>query len=90
MSKEVAMVVQGKMTSKHQITLPVEVRKALGMKSGDSLTYDIGPDGQVVIRRSPRASELRGMLRSDVRLTDGDLVSAVDQARDAAGRGDRA
>ena len=32
---------QGKVSSKYQLTLPTEVRKALGVKPGDIVTYEV-------------------------------------------------
>ncbi|CAN5177965.1 hypothetical protein BH09PSE2_BH09PSE2_19390 [soil metagenome] len=34
-------------------TLPSPVRVALGLRPGDSLAYEVGSDGVVVIRRAP-------------------------------------
>jgi bifunctional DNA-binding transcriptional regulator/antitoxin component of YhaV-PrlF toxin-antitoxin module len=38
-------------------TLPSPVRHALNLSPGDALEYEIGPDGRVVIRRSPPSDE---------------------------------
>jgi antitoxin PrlF len=40
-----------KMTSKNQITVPAGVREALCLEKGDSLIFEIGEDGAVVVRR---------------------------------------
>lgn len=32
---------QGKVSSKYQLTLPVNVRKALGIKAGDTVRYEL-------------------------------------------------
>jgi AbrB family looped-hinge helix DNA binding protein len=34
-------MVEGKVSSKYQLTLPVEVRKALGIKPGDTVRYQV-------------------------------------------------
>jgi antitoxin PrlF len=39
-----------KLTSKHQTTIPADVRLALGLKAGDSVNFEI-TDGQVTLRR---------------------------------------
>ncbi len=39
------------MTSKGQITLPSEIRKALNVKSGDQLDFYLGKDGELRARR---------------------------------------
>jgi AbrB family looped-hinge helix DNA binding protein len=36
-------------TSKGQVTIPKEVREALGLKAGDRITFVVGADGRVTI-----------------------------------------
>lgn len=45
------------MTSKGQITLPVEVRRALGLDSGDGVTFEPAGDGAFLIR--PDVGDIR-------------------------------
>ncbi len=40
-----------KISSKGQVTSPAEIRKALRVRAGDSLAWEIETDGRVVIRR---------------------------------------
>lgn len=40
-----------KVTSKGQITIPVEIRQALGVKPGDKLIFERGADGGLLIRK---------------------------------------
>jgi AbrB family looped-hinge helix DNA binding protein len=50
-------------SSKNQVTLPAEVRKVLGIRSGETLVFDIdtsGKDVTVVVRRHPTLEELAG------------------------------
>ena len=53
-----------RVTSKGQVTIPVEVRQALGIERGDGLLFELNREGgasvQVVKRR--RLSELYGAL----------------------------
>ena len=53
-----------RVTSKGQVTIPVEVRQALGIERGDGLLFEVTREGaasvQVVKRR--RLSELYGAL----------------------------
>ncbi|HVA33271.1 MAG TPA: AbrB/MazE/SpoVT family DNA-binding domain-containing protein [Candidatus Baltobacteraceae bacterium] len=44
---------KAKITSKGQLTLPMAVREALNVGVGDTVTFDIGPDG---IRLRPERS----------------------------------
>jgi antitoxin PrlF len=48
-------MIVSKITSKAQTTIPLAVRKALGLRAGDSLTYVI-EDGRVILMRSEAAS----------------------------------
>lgn len=44
-------MIQSRITSKAQTTIPAAVRKALGLKEGDLVTYRI-EEGQVVMTRT--------------------------------------
>ncbi|MGH3089442.1 MAG: AbrB/MazE/SpoVT family DNA-binding domain-containing protein [Rubrobacteraceae bacterium] len=48
------MAVKAKITSKGQITIPKEVREALGVKEGDSLVFEVEDGGaRVSVERKP-------------------------------------
>ncbi|WP_304459171.1 AbrB/MazE/SpoVT family DNA-binding domain-containing protein [Alicyclobacillus sendaiensis] len=53
-----------KVSPKYQITVPSELREALGLQPGDKLLFHQKPNGEVVIRRVPRVSaqQLAGSL----------------------------
>jgi AbrB family looped-hinge helix DNA binding protein len=52
---------KAKITSKGQITLPVELRKALSVETGDSVMFVPEKNGEFRIRRAPRSIlELEG------------------------------
>lgn len=40
-----------KLTSKGQVTVPVEVRKALHLKSGDTLVWEVQENGKIIVYR---------------------------------------
>ncbi len=40
-----------RISSKGQVTVPAEVRRALDVKSGDSLVWEVKPSGEVIVRR---------------------------------------
>lgn len=40
-----------KLSSKGQVTIPAEVRKALHLKTGDTLVWEIQSDGYIFVRR---------------------------------------
>jgi AbrB family looped-hinge helix DNA binding protein len=74
------------LSSKSQLTLPADVRDALGLSRGDKVVFTKGPDGRYVIEKAPTLASLRGILKSDVRLSDEELRQAIIDARD--GRAD--
>ena len=49
-------MIESRITSKAQVTLPKAVRAALGLKSGDSVAWEI-EDGQVVLTRVARGRD---------------------------------
>jgi AbrB family looped-hinge helix DNA binding protein len=79
---------KAKMTSKGQITLPVEVRNAMGLKPGEKVIFFEGPDGEFTMRRVGSILELEGCLagvdapRSDEELNEmlGQRALELDQA----------
>lgn len=42
-----------KLTSKHQATVPAEIRAALGLKAGDSIRWDVADGGARVRKAEP-------------------------------------
>ena len=48
-------MITSKLTSKSQTTVPQSVRRALKLKPGDSLAYEI-TDGQVILTRATAGS----------------------------------
>ena len=51
-----AFKTQSTLTSKGQITLPVELRRRWGLQPGDRLDFTLEADGRVVIRKWLRRS----------------------------------
>jgi len=51
------------LSSKGQVTIPVEIRRMLGVNAQDRVTFTAMPDGTVVLRAKTRSmKELKGML----------------------------
>lgn len=56
-------------TSKGQVTIPIEVREQLKIEVGDELVFHVGPDGQIRVRvRRPRVGAGRGMIAGSATL----------------------
>lgn len=52
-------------TSKGQITIPVDIRQSLGLQAQDRVTFTPMPDGTVVLRAKTKSIlDLRGLLQS--------------------------
>ena len=84
-----------KVSSKHQISIPSEARKRLGIEAGDRLSVEVRDDELVLRRRPAKASDrLRGLGRG---MYGPDPVAYVrglrdeweDHARDREARIDR-
>jgi AbrB family looped-hinge helix DNA binding protein len=69
-------------SSKSQLTLPADVRDALGLSRGDKVVFTKGPDGRYVIEKAQTLASLIGIVKSDVKLTDEELRQAIIDARD--------
>jgi AbrB family looped-hinge helix DNA binding protein len=62
------MVVQGltRLTRKGQLTLPANVRRAMGLAEGDRIEVDLEPDGTARLRRARSVVEAaHGALRRE-------------------------
>ena len=43
---------RSKLTTKHQASIPKEIRKTLGIKAGDTIVFELLSNNQVVIRKA--------------------------------------
>lgn len=81
-----------KISSNGQITVPVEIRRALGLKSGDKILFFEKPDGEVVItnastnaiRKAQRAFE--GAADSMGVKNEDDVQALIDEVRYGKGQ----
>lgn len=70
-----------KITSKGQVTIPVEVRNALGLTTGDMIAFETQAD-YVIVRRVPTALEVaarfdaEGAFRLPDGMTDDEAIAA--------------
>ena len=46
-----------RLTTKHQTTIPVEVRRALGLKAGDQVEFSVEGNAVTLRKAEPRLSE---------------------------------
>lgn len=77
------------LTSKGQITLPVGLRRQLGLKSGDRVDFVTGLDGTVTVRPVRNALlELAGMAKpiDGRRRSLREMEAAISAGRSAAGK----
>lgn len=49
-----------KVSTKHQIAVPSEARRALGIEAGDRLDVELTPDSMVIRRHVPAGTRLFG------------------------------
>jgi AbrB family looped-hinge helix DNA binding protein len=74
-------IASAKVTSKGQITLPAKLRERLGIKPGDRVSFEEdGMQGVRLIARTVTAADLKGILKTNVRLTDEELEEAISSA----------
>jgi antitoxin PrlF len=63
-----ATIVESKLTSKGQVTVPEPIRERLRLKSGDRLEWRVDDEGGVVVRRvGGSLDEIQGLLGSPPR-----------------------
>jgi antitoxin PrlF len=55
-----------RVTSKGQVTIPADIRKALDIEQGDDLMFEVGPEQTARLRvvKRQRLSDLYGALRA--------------------------
>jgi AbrB family looped-hinge helix DNA binding protein len=61
------MSIQHRLTSKSQVTIPKDVREALGMKPGDLVRFDRDADGRVTISKGDASGETREERKARIR-----------------------
>lgn len=79
-------VVEAKVMSKGQITLPVEIRKSLGVSSGDRIVFVVSDEGVFIINSATAAIKfMQTMMKDEAnRLgikTEEDVVNLVKEVR---------
>ena len=76
---------QAKVTNKGQVTIPAEIRDALGFREGDTVSFEVESQGQARLRAvrvgSPFA-KYAGVLREDRGLDARRIVEDLRKARE--------
>lgn len=70
----------GTVTSKGQITIPRDIRKAVGLNPGDRVMFQMDEQHRVVMKKNPETLSLAGMLGSYGKgrtLTQADIQQAI-------------
>lgn len=73
-----------KLTSKGQVTIPVEVREALGLNAGDTLTFEVDERGEATLkpaRASSPFARFAGVLSEDEGVGAAEIVAELRDAR---------
>lgn len=73
------MEIIGTMTSKGQITIPRNIRKALGLHPGDHVTFQVNEEC-IMLRKNIENPSFAGLLRQygkNVTLNDEDVQQAI-------------
>ena len=68
---------ESKITAKGQATIPIAIRKQLGVSPGDRVKFYVHPDGSVVILPKLPASRIKGII---ARRRRGVTIEQMDQA----------
>jgi len=70
-----------KITSKGQVTIPQKLRKLLGVRPGDRITFEASDNGKVLIRKIDDRVSLAGFLKNRItqQPTDQEIDDAIRQ-----------
>ncbi len=80
-----AMAIEAKITSKGQITVPLEVRKELGVKPGDKIRFERNSDREITVlpvRKESLFEKYRGIERTGVGATKREILTEIRRMRD--------
>lgn len=75
---------QAKVTSKGQVTIPLEVRTALRLREGDTITFEVDNKGQAHLKAEPSKSAFAsyaGILSKNKNLNAKQIVKKLREER---------
>ncbi len=79
------MDLEATMTSKGQITVPLKIRKELGVKAGDKIVFGKNDDDEITVRPARKDSpfaKYRGIERKGVGLDRKAIIDDLREIRD--------
>ena len=70
-----------KITTKGQVTIPQKLRRLLGVRPGDKISFEASDDGQVLIKKIDCRVSLAGKLKKQIsrKASDQDIDRAIKQ-----------
>jgi len=77
------MALHSKITSKGQTTIPIKVRKALGLKDGDEISYILTEKGAQIVPKTLSVDDLSDILGpppNGKQYAGDQLLDAIDRA----------
>lgn len=60
-------VLQAKVTSKGQVTLPKQIRESLSIRTGDRLEFSLDPSNKILIRKKKKPGSSAGCAKHRIR-----------------------
>lgn len=71
-----------KITSKGQVTIPQKLRRLLGVRPGDKISFEASDDGQVLIKKIDSRVSLAGKLKEQISkpASDQDIERVIKQS----------
>jgi len=69
-----------RVTSKGQLTLPSELRKRLGIRAGDTVTFDVIDETAVLKRNTSTVESVRGIIPTPPHMVGRDIDEMIEEA----------
>lgn len=57
-----------KLTTKGQVTIPIEIRKCLNVVAGSQVGFDVLPDGGIILVKIETNKSLAGVLKNKIKI----------------------
>lgn len=70
-------MLESSITTKGQVTIPVELREALNLHPGDKVTFKKSKNGVVIKKSKNDISASFGMYKTHSKITDKDIKKAI-------------